>query len=68
MKTYLGFTYSPQMIQDIDEFVSSLRTKLDKSSTTNSCSPMDPLQWMGAVIKQLIKQSTSNPHDSSPNN
>ncbi len=34
MKTYLGFTYSPQMIQDVDEFVSSLRTELDKSSIT----------------------------------
>ncbi len=36
----------PQAIQDIDEFVSSSDLEIQHSIT---CSPMDALQWMGAV-------------------
>ncbi len=45
----------PEAIQDVDEFVS---TNLEKHSIT--CSPVDPLQWMGAVrIRvQTVKKYT----------
>ncbi len=39
----------PQATRDIDEFVFLIRTDLEKCSNTITCSPMDPLEWMGAV-------------------
>ncbi len=39
-----NFTYS-QGIQDVDEFVSAL----EKIWRNLAYSPMDPLQWMGAI-------------------
>ncbi len=44
MKICSNFTYS-QGIQDVDEFVSAL----EKIWRNLAYSPMDPLQWMGAI-------------------
>ncbi len=56
----------PQAIQDVDDVVFSSEHIL---RTYISCSPMDPLQWMGAVrtrVQAVDKNITSNPHHSSP--
>ncbi len=47
------FTH-PRAIQDVDEFVSSSEQIL-RNLALHTCSPMDPLQWMGAV--RLIVQT-----------
>ncbi len=55
--------YSTQAIQDLEEFVS-----LSKQSWRNynyvTCSPIDPLQWMGAVKMgvQLADKKHHNIH------
>ncbi len=45
--------YSPQAIQHVDEFISSSEQIWRNVSLYISCSPMDHLQWMGAVRKRV---------------
>ncbi len=57
----------PQAIQGVDEFL-FIWIDLDKFSIKITWSPMDPLQWMGAVrtSQEADENITSNPYDSSP--
>ncbi len=62
--------YSPsvQAIQDVDEFLYT-QNRFWEMYYYITCSPMDSLQWMGAIrmrVQTADKNITSNPQHSSP--
>ncbi len=55
----------PQAVQNVEFH----QKRFGEISHCITCTPVDPLQWMGAVrMRDLTagKNITSNPHDSSP--
>ncbi len=60
MKTCWRFT-PPQAIQDVDVFFLLHLNRFGEIKHYITCSPMDPLQWMGAVRMRVQTAEKNNP-------